>query len=95
VDLLDVGFSAPSTLKVYPTPFEDRLFIQLLSNQLPARAEVFELSGRSTGFRAEIFESGSVFPAILDLSSLGQGVYLLTIFESKTSAVRHMKIIKL
>lgn len=82
--VLGISEAEQESLKIYPNPTTDYVFLQLNSKAKLETAEIYDLSGKLI-FQPKINEDK------LDLRFLNQGIYLL---KFKNSNIQPIKIIK-
>jgi hypothetical protein len=80
--------NAMESLKLYPNPVNDKLFIEIPGNPVDYMLAVF----KATGEQQILLNSGTEKELMLDLSALSSGVYIVKIIKEQSTYVG--KIIK-
>ena len=82
--VLGIAEAEKESVKIYPNPTADYVFLKLNSKVKLETAEIYDLSGK-------LISQSKITEDKLDLRSLNQGIYLL---KFKNSNIQTIKIIK-
>ena len=76
-----------STVKIYPNPADERIYIEMQNHQEAFHVSVYDPSGRMLQ-QTEIIQN----PAMIDCSELNSGIYLVKVMDSDNQIITNQKV---